>query len=72
MKLRLDENLSPRLVTRIADIYAGSAHVQQCGLGSADDKQVWQHAVANEYSRVSNDIDFYDRSLLEAGPPKLV
>ncbi len=49
MKLLLDENLSPRLVARLADAYSDSAHVQDCGLGSADDEQIWQYAAENDY-----------------------
>lgn len=35
VKLLVDENLSPRLVTALADVYPGSAHVHKCGLDSA-------------------------------------
>jgi predicted nuclease of predicted toxin-antitoxin system len=40
VKLLFDENLSPKLVRALADIYPGSAHVHECGLGSADDLAV--------------------------------
>ena len=72
MKLLLDENLSPRLVARLADAYPDSAHVQDCGLGSADDEQIWQYAGENDYLLVSKDIDFHDRSMLKGAPPKLI
>lgn len=72
MKLLLDENLSPRLVQRLADIYPDSAHVHDYGLGSADDELVWQHAADNGYVLVSKDIDFHDRSMLIGAPPKLI
>ena len=34
MKLPFDENLSPRLVDSLSDLYLES-HVHECGLGSA-------------------------------------
>ncbi len=44
MKLLFDQNLSPRLVTRLADLFADSSHVQTEGLDCASDDQVWEHA----------------------------
>jgi predicted nuclease of predicted toxin-antitoxin system len=72
VKLLLDENLSPRLVPRLADVYPGSIHVQDCGLASAEDEQVWKHAAEHGYLLVSKDIDFHDRSVLSGAPPKLI
>ncbi len=41
MKLLLfDQNISPRLISRLADIYPGSAHVFMLGLGSAMDIEI--------------------------------
>lgn len=37
MKLLFDQNLSPRLVDRLADLYPHAAHVDILGLGEADD-----------------------------------
>jgi predicted nuclease of predicted toxin-antitoxin system len=42
VKLLLDENLSPRLIEQLSDLYPGSAHVQECGLGSTDDAAIWE------------------------------
>lgn len=72
MKLLFDENLSPRLVGRLADIYPGSTHVHECGLGSSDDKAIWQHAKDNGFTIVSKDSDFQERSVLHGLPPKLI
>jgi predicted nuclease of predicted toxin-antitoxin system len=44
MKLLFDQHLSPRLVTRLADLYPGSAHVDPLGLGREDDRIVWRYA----------------------------
>ena len=37
MKLLLDQNISYKLVKWLADVYPGSKHVRQVGLGEADD-----------------------------------
>ncbi len=44
MKLLFDQNLSPRLVARLADCYPGSAHVSEVGLDRALDVEVWEFA----------------------------
>jgi predicted nuclease of predicted toxin-antitoxin system len=40
VKLLLDENLSPRLVALLSDVYPDSQHVEDVGLGETDDAQV--------------------------------
>ena len=72
MKLLLDENLSPRLVVAIADLFPGSLHLRECGLRGASDVEVWQYAVANEFAIVSKDSDFSQRSFLLGSPPKVI
>ena len=42
MKLLFDQNLSPKLVTRLADLFPGSLHVQSAGLDQADDEKIWE------------------------------
>jgi predicted nuclease of predicted toxin-antitoxin system len=39
LKLLLDENLSPLLAQRLADLYPESSHVEFCGLLSAEDSE---------------------------------
>lgn len=40
MKLLFDQNLSPKLVKRLADVFPSSSHVQSLGLDGASDDQV--------------------------------
>jgi predicted nuclease of predicted toxin-antitoxin system len=47
MKLLFDQNLSPRLVNRLAVLFPDSAHVQSVGLDCANDDQVWEYARLN-------------------------
>ncbi|MDP2810661.1 MAG: DUF5615 family PIN-like protein [Rhodocyclaceae bacterium] len=72
MKLLFDENLSPRLAERVADLFPGSAHVHALGLGSTDDATVWQFARSAGWTLVTRDSDYYDMSLVRGAPPKLV
>lgn len=72
MKLLFDENLSPKLVPRLADVFPDSAHVDRVGLGSEPDSVVWEYAKTYGYILVSKDSDFHERSLLYGYPPKVV
>lgn len=72
MKLLYDENLSPPLVAQLADAYPGSAHVDQLGLGRADDIEVWKRAKNDGYCIVSKDSDYYNLSVLYGQPPKVI
>jgi len=72
LKLLFDENLSPRLVVLLADVYRDSVHVHQCGLGGADDSAIWEYAKINGFSIVSKDSDFQERTILIGSPPKVI
>jgi predicted nuclease of predicted toxin-antitoxin system len=72
VKLLLDENLSPRLVASITDIYPDSSHIEDCGLLAASDDQVWRFALENGFTIVTKDSDFSERSVLDGCPPKVV
>ena len=72
MKLLFDQNLSPRLVQKLADLYPDSAHVTAVNLDSALDKDVWQYARQNQLIIVSKDADFNELSLVWGTPPKII
>jgi predicted nuclease of predicted toxin-antitoxin system len=72
VKLLFDENLPPRLVQSLADLYPGSSHLRDCGLRGASDSEVWLYAKDNFYTIVSKDSDFWQRSSLLGGPPKII
>ena len=46
MKLLLDENLSPRLVSRLAAMGIPASHVAHLGRGGLTDTELWQYAFA--------------------------
>jgi predicted nuclease of predicted toxin-antitoxin system len=72
VKLLFDENLPPRLAETLANLYPGSIHVHECGLGSTDDSAIWQYAKENGFAIVSKDSDFQERSVLRGSPPKII
>ncbi len=72
MKLLFDENLSPKMVAALADVFPDSAHVDRIGLGGGSDDEVWLYAKNNEFMLVSKDSDFYEKSILYGHPPKVI
>jgi predicted nuclease of predicted toxin-antitoxin system len=73
MKLLLfDQNLSPRLVDRLADIYPNSVHVFSLGLGDAMDIDIWEFARDNDYMIVTKDADFSEFGIIKGFPPKII
>lgn len=72
MKLLFDQNLSYKLVKRLAELFPGSDHIRHCNLQEALDNQVWQYAFDNGYTIVTQDSDFYDLALVNGIPPKII
>jgi len=72
MKLLLDQNLPPRLVRRLADLYPNSSHIMEVGLDRSLDKEVWNYARQHEYIIVTKDVDFSELSLVQGFPPKVI
>ena len=72
MKLLLDENISDRVVPRVADLFPESAHIKSVGLKEADDQFVWNWAKEHGFAIVSKDTDFHQKAILLGPPPKLI
>ena len=73
MKLLLfDQNLSPRLVEHLANIYPDSVHVFSLGLGEALDMEIWQYAHDHDYIIVTKDADFSEVGIIKGFPPKII
>jgi predicted nuclease of predicted toxin-antitoxin system len=72
VKLLFDQNLSPRLVPQLADVFADSLHVRQAGLDRADDGEIWRFARDNGFAIVTKDSDFQERSQIAASAPRIV
>ena len=73
MKLLLfDQNISPRLIDRLADIYPDSMHVSTLGMGNAMDSDIWQYAHDHDYMIVTKDADFSELGVVNGFPPKII
>ena len=72
MRLLFDQNLSPRLVRLLADLYPDSVHVHELGMDAAPDTDLWKYAASHGLTIVSKDADFHERSLLLGHPPKVI
>jgi predicted nuclease of predicted toxin-antitoxin system len=55
VKLLLDENLSDRIISQIADLFPDSTHTKAVGLREADDFVVWGWAKKHGFTIVSKD-----------------
>ncbi|HET7361783.1 MAG TPA: DUF5615 family PIN-like protein [Salinimicrobium sp.] len=72
MKLLFDQNVSPKLVKLLSDIYPKSAHVHGLGLDKSADNKIWEYAGKIGYTIVSKDSDFIDLSWRYGFPPKII
>ena len=70
MKLLFDENLSFKLVTKLADIFPDAIHARD--LLARDDVNIWQFAKENKRVIITKDADFNDLSSLYGFPPFVV
>ena len=60
------------MVGRLGARFPDSAHVTAVGLERASDMRIWEFAKTNGFVVVSRDADFYERSLVEGAPPKII
>lgn len=68
MKLLFDENLSPKLPQRLAELFPYSIHVRDVSLKSVDDPIVWQYAKQNDLVIVSKDSDLHQKFCVRPSP----
>ena len=71
-KLLFDNNISHRVLPRIAKLFADSTHVMLEKLDEASDLEVWEFAKANNYTIVTKDSDFNDLVIFKGIPPKVI
>jgi len=72
VKLLFDENLSRKLVTRLAELYPQSAHVATVNLLASSDLEVWEFAKTGNFIIISADSDFYELAATIGPPPEVV
>ena len=71
-RLLFDQNLSPRLVAKLSDLYPESVHTDHLGLGTDTDERIWTFALDEGYIIVTKDADFSELSILRGTPPKVI
>jgi predicted nuclease of predicted toxin-antitoxin system len=70
--LLFDQNISYRIVSKLSDFYPACRQVCELGLSNAEDIDIWDYARKNNYAIVTFDADFYDISLINGCPPKII
>jgi predicted nuclease of predicted toxin-antitoxin system len=71
-RLLLDQNLSPRLVDLLDDLFPGSKHVSGVDLDTATDEAVWLFARENGFIITPKDADFTELGIVRGFPPKVL
>jgi predicted nuclease of predicted toxin-antitoxin system len=72
VKLLFDENLSRKLVARLAELFSGSAHVAEFDLLERPDREIWDFVQKGGFVIVTTDADFYELAAALGPPPKVV
>ncbi len=72
MRLLFDQNLSPSLVKRLADLFPESTHTEPAGLSRTDDRSIWQFCLKEGFVVVSKDNDFSFLAMQRGAPPKAI
>lgn len=72
MKLLVDENLPPRLVPDLADLFPDSAHVRSVDLSGTPDAVLWEYAKRHGFAFLTEDKDFANLSVVLGAPPKVI
>lgn len=72
MRLLFDQNISFRITKKLAHVYPDCKHVSDCKLAGSEDSEIWSYAKTFHYTIVTFDADFYDISLMNGHPPKII
>lgn len=72
MNLLFDENISYRIVKKLASFYPGSEQVKRLGLLGRKDGLIWEYAKQQGYIIVTHDEDYEELSALRGMPPKVI
>ena len=72
MKLLLDQNISRKLAARLSNEFPDSTHVYLIGMQNVLDLGIWKYAKDNSFTIVTQDADFYELSLVNGFPPKVI
>jgi predicted nuclease of predicted toxin-antitoxin system len=70
--LLLDQNLSDKIIPELQDAFPGSVHVKLIGLDRKADAEIWQYALDQRLTIVTNDDDFETLAEYRGFPPKVI
>lgn len=71
-KLLFDQNISFRIVKKLSIYFPDCQHISDCGLLNCTDEEIWGFAKKNQFVIVTFDTDFYDMSVINGFPPKVI
>lgn len=72
MKLLFDQNISPKIVKQLEDLFPDAKQVRHLGLENASDIQIFEFVKKNGYTVVTFDSDFVDLNVIKGFPPKIL
>ncbi len=72
MKLLFDQNISYRIEKKLNSNFDFSKHISSVGLKDSEDIEIWNFAKKESFTIVTFDSDFYDISLINGCPPKII
>ena len=72
IKLLIDENISYKLVKKVANIFPDSQQVKRLGLLGKEDYMVWNYAKKHDFVILTQDIDYSEMSQFLGYPPKVI
>jgi predicted nuclease of predicted toxin-antitoxin system len=72
VRLLFDQNISFRITKRLSDLFPDCKHVSDCGLKDCEDPKIWQYAKKNNFAIMTFDSDFYEISMINGHPPKII
>ena len=77
MRLLTDNDLSPKLVTQLSDLYPNSLHIKDIGPENALDADIWAYArerglVIVTLMIVTKDQGYRELSMAKGHPPKVI
>jgi predicted nuclease of predicted toxin-antitoxin system len=72
MNLLFDQNISFRITQKLINHFPKAKHVSDCDLINCEDVKIWSYAKINNFVIVTFDSDFYDFSMINGHPPKII
>lgn len=72
MKLLFHQNISFRIEKKLSSIFESSKHVSNLSLMNVNDYEIWNFAKRENFVIVTFYSDFYDISLTNGCPPKII